>query len=291
MGERLPGELHERLRELREEHGYTSRMKLADAIGVDRATYSRIENGTTKTISSDILLKLADLYHVTTDYILGISDVPENTFYDLKELGLSVDAAKNLRSENINSQMVSDLLENDSFATATRIMGRYLTGGMSQVIAQQNEILDFYVDFVDEEQQAGYLPRNKNLGNTKKQMKAKQVPVERLELSKIEGLFMRAIREIYKKHSDEIKEANSKVKQLSSETLHMIKDEMGPLEKLKGLPEEKKLETIVEAFKRAFAVSPTISEEALPGFYTLAEQMGVILMNYGKANDESGKKK
>ena len=122
-------------------------------------------------------------------------------------------------------------------------------------------------------------------------MKAKQVPVERLELSKIEGLFMRAIREIYKKHSDEIKEANSKVKQLSSETLHMIKDEMGPLEKLKGLPEEKKLETIVEAFKRAFAVSPTISEEALPGFYTLAEQMGVILMNYGKANDESGKKK
>ena len=227
MGERLPGELHERLRELREEHGYTSRMKLADAIGVDRATYSRIENGTTKTISSDILLKLADLYHVTTDYILGISDVPENTFYDLKELGLSVDAAKNLRSENINSQMVSDLLENDSFATATRIMGRYLTGGMSQVIAQQNEILDFYIDFVDEEQQAGYLPRNKNLGNTKKQMKAKQVPVERLELSKIEALFMRAIREIYKKHSDEIKEANSKVKQLSSETLHMIKDEMG----------------------------------------------------------------
>ena len=38
MSERLPGTLQERLRELREEHGFFSRNKLADVLGVDRTT-------------------------------------------------------------------------------------------------------------------------------------------------------------------------------------------------------------------------------------------------------------
>ena len=38
MSERLPGTLQERLRELREEHGFSSRNKLADVLGVDRTT-------------------------------------------------------------------------------------------------------------------------------------------------------------------------------------------------------------------------------------------------------------
>ena len=291
MGERLPGELHERLRELREEHGYSSRLKLADAIGVDRATYGRIENGTTKTISSDILLKLARLYHVTSDYILGITDVPENTFYDLKELGLSVDAAKNLYSGKMDSRVVSELLENDSFATATRMMGRYFSGELSQTLVEQNEILDFYYELLDEEQLAGYLPREKYLEDTKKQLKARKVPGERLELSKIEAQLKKVVREIYKKHSDEIREANNRVRTLSSETLQMIKEEVGPLRDLQGLPYDEKRDCSVQGFKRAFAVSPYIEEEDLPGFYTLAEQMGEILLNYGKENDESRKKK
>ncbi|MBE5858634.1 MAG: helix-turn-helix transcriptional regulator [Butyrivibrio sp.] len=45
MGEYLPGNLQERLRELREANGYKTREKLAEAIGVYKTTYSRIENG------------------------------------------------------------------------------------------------------------------------------------------------------------------------------------------------------------------------------------------------------
>ena len=93
MGERLEGNLTERLRELREEHGYKSRNKLADVIGIDRTTYSRIENGSTKTISSDILIKLAELYGVSADYILGLSNTPEKTYDDINTLGLSIEAA------------------------------------------------------------------------------------------------------------------------------------------------------------------------------------------------------
>ena len=106
MGERLEGNLTERLRELREEHGYKSRNKLADVIGIDRTTYSRIENGSTKSISSDILIKQAELYGASADYILGLSNTPEKTYDDINTLGLSIEAAKNLCSNSVDARVV-----------------------------------------------------------------------------------------------------------------------------------------------------------------------------------------
>ena len=52
MGEYLPGNLQERLIELRRTHGYKSQQQLVDALGgiVEKTTYSRIGRGATKTI-------------------------------------------------------------------------------------------------------------------------------------------------------------------------------------------------------------------------------------------------
>ena len=140
MGEYLPGNLQERLRELREANGFKSREKLAEVIGVNKTTYSRIENGSTKTISSDILLKLADLYKVPTDYILGLSDTPENTGYDIKELGLSVEAAKNLYSGNTYFLLPSynHNVSSDSFIITESGFGRIdLCFSLSSFIVSQ----------------------------------------------------------------------------------------------------------------------------------------------------------
>ena len=137
MGEYLQGNLQERLRELREANGFKSREKLAEVIGVNKTTYSRIENGSTKTISSDILIKLADLYKVPTDYILGLSDTPENTGYDIKELGLSVEAAKNLYSGKVDSRVINELLMNDKFAVATKMMATYFSGAVAELMSRK----------------------------------------------------------------------------------------------------------------------------------------------------------
>ncbi len=56
-----------------------------DKLGIDKSTYGRMESGATKTVSSDILIKLSELYNVTTDYILGISDVPESRSAKFKQ--------------------------------------------------------------------------------------------------------------------------------------------------------------------------------------------------------------
>lgn len=61
--------LPKRLRELREEKGYLQKF-VADKIGVRSNTLSGYENGT-RSPDPEMIKKLADLYGVTTDYLLG----------------------------------------------------------------------------------------------------------------------------------------------------------------------------------------------------------------------------
>ena len=57
------------LKEARESKGYTQD-QVADFLGVSRPTYTRYEQGT-RECSHETLLKLADFFNVTTDYLLG----------------------------------------------------------------------------------------------------------------------------------------------------------------------------------------------------------------------------
>lgn len=78
MSEYLPGDINSRLEELRKRHGY-GKSQIAEMIGINKSTYGRLETSSTQSISRDILIELAKIYNVTTDYILGISDVPQKT--------------------------------------------------------------------------------------------------------------------------------------------------------------------------------------------------------------------
>ena len=59
----------ERLRDLREDHDLTQK-EIAAVLGIDQRVYSTYETGK-REISVHHLIKLADYYHVTTDYLLG----------------------------------------------------------------------------------------------------------------------------------------------------------------------------------------------------------------------------
>ncbi|MBR5223455.1 MAG: helix-turn-helix transcriptional regulator [Clostridia bacterium] len=61
-----------RVRDLREDHDYTQKY-VAEYLGMKQAQYSRYERGV-RDIPTDILIKLAQLYNTTTDYILGINE-------------------------------------------------------------------------------------------------------------------------------------------------------------------------------------------------------------------------
>ena len=66
---------YRRIKELREDHDKTQR-DLAAVLDMPQSQYWRYEQ-CFRDIPTDILVKLADYYGVTVDYILGRADTPD----------------------------------------------------------------------------------------------------------------------------------------------------------------------------------------------------------------------
>lgn len=82
--------LAERLVKLRRKYNYTQQ-RLADFLGITRPAYTAYERGTRQP-DYETLLKLADYYDVSIDYLLGRTDNPEPSNVDkLKKIGLKKD--------------------------------------------------------------------------------------------------------------------------------------------------------------------------------------------------------
>ena len=58
---------------------------VADKLGMLQQSYYRYESGKTSPRADDII-KLANIYHVSADYLLGLSDMPHPTNYDEREV-------------------------------------------------------------------------------------------------------------------------------------------------------------------------------------------------------------
>ena len=64
--------MQNRMRELREAHELTQK-EIAAALDITQRKYSYVETGT-QPLTDELLVKLARYYHVTTDYILMLTD-------------------------------------------------------------------------------------------------------------------------------------------------------------------------------------------------------------------------
>lgn len=65
-----------RLRTLRETKGFQSQQALADELGVAQSTIANWEGGRREP-NHETLVKLADFFQVTVDYLMGRSDDPQ----------------------------------------------------------------------------------------------------------------------------------------------------------------------------------------------------------------------
>ncbi len=88
----MVADLSEKLKQLRNRNHY-SQKELANLLCLSPSIISGYETGE-KTPSTEVLIKLASLYHCSTDYLLGISHKPESILIDVT--GLSPEQIKSL---------------------------------------------------------------------------------------------------------------------------------------------------------------------------------------------------
>ena len=66
--------MYKRIRDLREDHDIKQK-DIADYLKCTQVCYSHYENGK-RDIPTDVLIRLADYYNVSIDYLLGRTDNP-----------------------------------------------------------------------------------------------------------------------------------------------------------------------------------------------------------------------
>jgi transcriptional regulator with XRE-family HTH domain len=65
-----------RIRNLREDNDLTQK-ELGEKLNIPQRTYAYYESGQ-RTIPPEVLIKLADFYDVSVDYILGRTNIPKH---------------------------------------------------------------------------------------------------------------------------------------------------------------------------------------------------------------------
>lgn len=115
---------HQRLKQLREDRAL-KQQELAKILGVRREVVAKWETGL-QDIKTDYTLKIAQFFNVSTDYLLGLSDV---STYDAsmisasKYTGLSekaINAIKSLTKED--KAKINRLFENEKFLKLVTIL-------------------------------------------------------------------------------------------------------------------------------------------------------------------------
>ena len=93
--EYLPGDPRERIKDLLLEHKITQ-AQLAEKLNISESALNRCLSGQTEKLSADHIVAIARFFKVSTDFLLGLTDIPFVTNFGIEKLGLSVGAAKKL---------------------------------------------------------------------------------------------------------------------------------------------------------------------------------------------------
>jgi transcriptional regulator with XRE-family HTH domain len=190
----LPGKVRERIQDLMKERGVTQ-TDLSEKLGISVATISRFISGKTDKLGDENLINIARAFDVSTDFLLGESDEPDRKNYDIGELGLSVQAARNLYTQRVDPRVVNRLLEHPRFEVVTHLVADYFEGTLAAGYAAQNQLLTALTAKMMQTSKASAKQKSAALQAARK-MELLRTPIYQADLSGIEDNFMAAVKEI-----------------------------------------------------------------------------------------------
>ena len=187
----LPGTVRERIADLMKYHK-VSQTDLALKIGCGDSLLSRFLTGKTDKLGDENIIRIARAFNVSTDFLLGVTNVPDKKNYAIDELGLSAQAARNLYAGKANAQVVNYLLESPRFLDLTYILEQYFNDTIAAGYAAQNQL---YATLSSLTRKSA---KTKAAAQAANEINRLKTPVYQADLATIENQFMMAVKEVKK---------------------------------------------------------------------------------------------
>ena len=187
----LPGNIRQRLLDLMK-HNNVSQTELARKIGCNDSLLSRFLSEKTDKLGDEIIIRIARAFNVSTDFLLGVTTVPDRKNYEIDELGLSAQAARNLYTGKANAQVVNYLLESPRFLELTYILEQYFNDTIAAGYAAQNQL---YATLSSLTRKSA---KTKAAAQAANEINRLKTPVYQADLATIESQFMLAVKEVKK---------------------------------------------------------------------------------------------
>ena len=187
----LPAAVRDRIWDLLKERKVTQ-AELAARIGCSESSLSRFISGKTDKLGDENIIRIAKAFNVSTDFLLGVTTVPDRKNYEIGELGLSAQAARNLYAGKANAQVVNYLLESPRFLDLTYILEQYFNDTVAAGYAAQNQLYTTISSLTRKtvKTEAGE--------QTARDIAHLRTSVYQADLATIENQFMLAVKEVKK---------------------------------------------------------------------------------------------
>ena len=130
----------ERLKDLRKKRGLTLEA-LAEATKISRSALGTYETGEFKDISPFSIVTLAKFYGVTTDYLMGVSNLEKETDADIQELRLTNEALNVLKSGHFSGRLLSGVICHSDFSRLMTDMEIFVDHIASMQIDNLNDVM------------------------------------------------------------------------------------------------------------------------------------------------------
>ena len=146
--------IQERLKDLRVDKNL-SLEELAKETGISSSALSSYENNEDKDISLNSIITLAEFYKVSTDYLLGLTEINKSSVSDISGLKLDDETLDFLKSGRANNRLLCEIIKNENFERFMGDMEIYVDGLAEMQIRNLNSYVSVLMNNIQAKNNAG----------------------------------------------------------------------------------------------------------------------------------------
>lgn len=227
--------------------------ELARLLDVNEGTVSRFMSGKTVTITNENLVKIATRLNVSTDYLLGLTNIKDKMNHAASELSLTNEAAQNLYTHKVHPAVVNLLLTNETFIDIINRLALYFDETVAAGYAAQNQQIAALSDLL------------KGVGTpaaeqTVQTIEALKTPIYQAEETMLQNDFLTAIRQIKQQVGEDRAEQAAR---FTDEVMKQYTNSLdkGELPSLPKMDQHELVETILSPINEELGISAEIRQD------------------------------